>query len=95
MILHIVNKSPFDHSALRQSLRALGEADSLILIEDGVLLLANPDVVSNLPPADRLFVLKADCQARGIAVNTGIATSVDYPRFVELVASHDKSVSWF
>ena len=95
MILHIVNQSPFTHNALQQSLRALGENDSLLLIEDAVLLLSNPDCTGTLPSPDRLYVLHSDCEARGIALNSQLATPVDFTQFVALVAQHKKSVSWF
>ena len=95
MILHIVNQSPFTHNALQQSLRALGENDSVILIEDAVLLLSNPDCTGALPSSDRLYVLQPDCEARGIPLNAQIATPVDFNQFVVLVAQHTKSVSWF
>ena len=95
MILHIVNKSPFQHSALSQSLCALSEQDSVILIEDGVLLLTNPDHCPGRPTAARLFVLESDCAARGLAPDPDIATVVNFDQFVELVALHNKTISWF
>ena len=95
MILHIVNRSPFTHTALQQCLRALGDGDSIILIEDAVLLLSSPASTSTLPPSDRLYVLQPDCEARGVALNTEVATPADYSRFVELVAQHSQTVSWF
>lgn len=95
MILHIVNQSPFSHHALQQSLRALGDNDSIILIEDAVLLLSNPEYIAALPSSNQLFVLQPDCDARGISSNDKIATPVDFTQFVELVAKHTKSVSWF
>ncbi|MBA53094.1 MAG: sulfurtransferase complex subunit TusB [Pseudomonadales bacterium] len=95
MILHIVNRSPFTHSALQQSLQALGDEDSIILIEDAVLLLSSPANTATLPPGDRLYVLQSDCEARGVTLNTEVATPADYARFVELVAQHSRTVSWF
>lgn len=94
MILHIVNQSPFTHTALTQCLRALGQEDSLILIEDGVLLLANPAFAPNLPSATRLFALQPDGDARGISIDPDIATAVEFPQFVELVTQHQKTMSW-
>lgn len=95
MILHIVNQSPFQHSALQQCLRALGQNDSILLIEDGVLLMSNPGKFTSLPPSANLFVLGADCKARGITINTSVGTEVDYDRFVELTTQHTKTISWF
>jgi len=94
MILHIVNKSPFQHSALQNCLRTLGPQDSILLIEDGVLLLANPSVHTGLPQAARLFALQDDCVARGLNVDNRVVTAASFQDFVELVARHEKSVSW-
>lgn len=94
MILHIVNQSPFTHTALTQCLRAFGPEDSLILIEDGVLLLTNPAFTPDLPPAVRLFALQPDADARGLGIDPDIATAVGFPQFVELVTQHQKTMSW-
>ncbi len=94
MILHIVNKSPFEHPAWQQCLRTLDEHDSVLLIEDGTLLLSNPSALNSLPPPERLFILGDDAKSRGIALNSAVASVADYGRFVELVALHAKSPSW-
>lgn len=95
MILHIVNKSPYQSQGLIQSLQTLADKDSIILIEDGVYSLTNPAGLENLPGSKRLYALHDDCVARGIKVDANSATAVDYSGFVDLVANHEKSVSWF
>lgn len=94
MILHLVNKSPFSNNSLHQCLQLLGERDSIVLLEDAVLLLANPQAASGLPPAERLFAIESDIQARGLSACAGI-TGVEYEQLVELVVRHDKTLSWF
>lgn len=95
MILHILNKSPFQHPALLQHcLNSMGAQDSLILIEDGTLLLASLPSFNNLPDASRLFVLDSDAEARGVAINPAATHSVDYGGFVDLTVRHDKTISW-
>jgi sulfur relay protein TusB/DsrH len=69
--------------------------DSLLLIEDAVLLLGNPNLTIDLPAPSRLYALLDDCNARGIQPDASIATPIDFKGFVDLVARHPKSVSWF
>ena len=95
MILHIVNKSPYQHQALQQCLAMLSESDSVLLIEDAVLLFSNPNHHYDLPGTDRLYTLQTDCEARGVLPAPNTATLTDFNGFVDLVVSHDKSISWF
>jgi len=94
MILHIVNKSPADNTALQLCLRAMGSSDSLILIEDGVYALALPASAHSLPAAQKLFALQEDCAARGLTPDSSKATTVNYTDFVKLVTQHEKTLSW-
>lgn len=94
MILHILNKSPDHASTLQQCLNAIKPADSLILIEDGVYALSYQAVVDRLPAKVHLYVLQDDCVARSISINSSRVSAVDYPRFVELVTQHQKTLSW-
>ena len=57
--------------------------------------MSNPGKFTSLPPSANLFVLGADCKARGITINTSVGTEVDYDRFVELTTQHTKTISWF
>lgn len=94
MILHILNKSPEHANTLQQCLNAMTPADSLILIEDGVYALSHPPLTDPLPDNMHLFALEDDCIARAITIDPTRATTVDYSRFVELVAQHQKTLSW-
>ncbi|MAR92795.1 MAG: sulfurtransferase complex subunit TusB [Pseudomonadota bacterium] len=95
MILHIVNQSPFTHQALARCLSLRAPEDSVLLIEDGVLLLANAGGRATLPGPEQLFVLEEDAVTRGLSLQPDLASAVDYSGFVDLVARHDKTLSWF
>ena len=99
MILHIVSQSPFSHDALQRCLAALAPGDAILLTEDGVLAHTAPDrfLAPALSRQVTVFTLNPDAQARGIAAahNHVDCVGVDYAGFVDLVATADKSVSWF
>jgi tRNA 2-thiouridine synthesizing protein B len=98
MILHTVNKSPFDATALDSCLRIALSDDTVLLIEDGVYAaLANDTNRERMLRASAtLIALAPDVDARGIQnqLLDGIVT-VDYAGFVELTTKHSKVVSWF
>jgi tRNA 2-thiouridine synthesizing protein B len=99
-VLHIVNKSPFDHKSLDTCLR-LSLADSgILLIEDGVYAVqSNTAVTDTLRQAlgqHRVYALQPDLEARGInpqKMIEGVAL-VDYDGFVKLATEYDKLQSW-
>lgn len=90
MILHTVNKSPFDHSALASCLHIATTEDAILLIEDGVY-----GILSALP--ERQFLaLEDDVKARGL--NDKLPDNVkliDYPAFVELTTKASVVQSWY
>lgn len=97
MILHIINKSPFSHHSLNSCLKNLNEEDSILLIEDGVFLLTNPNIEPALDMSNtKLHALKNDMTSRGVGAlahqNIGY---VDYSGFVDLVCEHSKTMTWF
>lgn len=100
-ILHIVNKSPSERSALPSCLRLAQAGSSILLIEDGVYAaIADSDFSAGLLPRSndfRFYVLESDLQARGLSDVTLIENIelVDYEGFVDLVTTHDSSQSWF
>jgi tRNA 2-thiouridine synthesizing protein B len=98
-MLHIVNKSPSERNALASCLRLAQDGQALLLIEDGVLA-ATPALAasSGLAAATgrlKVFALKADIEARGMAarVADGV-TVVDYGGFVDLTVEHGTCQSW-
>ena len=89
-ILHTVNKP---EQAMTLCLRAIGVGDSILLLEDGVYELMNPEQrLTAVPDGCAVFVMAADAMARGVQATAGL---VDYERFVSLCVEHDQVLSWF
>jgi tRNA 2-thiouridine synthesizing protein B len=96
-MLHIVNKSPAQTSALASCLRLSRPGQALLLTEDAIYA-ATPSgaAASGLTDSTlRVYVLLPDVQARGMAgkLIDGV-TAVDYGGFVDLVAEHRTNQSW-
>ncbi len=99
-MLHVVNKSPFERTALDSCLRLAEPGSSILLIEDGVYA-----ALENAVHAEKItgrmddfsfYVLGPDVAARGLEDTPLIEglTVVDYEGFVDLVAEHDVTQSW-
>ncbi|HIA08008.1 MAG TPA: sulfurtransferase complex subunit TusB [Chromatiaceae bacterium] len=100
MLLHTVNKSPFERNSFAQCMGHAKKGSSVLLIEDGVFAAlkgaANESVVSNAIGDIGVYVLGPDLNARGMTdedVIDGVKI-VDYTGFVELAAEHDVVQSW-
>ena len=100
MMLHTVNKSPFEKDSLKTCLRLSGAGSAILLIEDGVYgAIREGEFESGLVACmtDRkLYVLGPDLKARGISEDKLIegAEVVDYQGFVKLAAESSKVQSW-
>jgi tRNA 2-thiouridine synthesizing protein B len=98
-MLHTVNKSPFEHTALETCLRFASRGAAVLLIEDGVYAAARDTAVAKLVQEAlkrvSIFALKPDIEARGMQsrVMDGVRL-VDYGGFVDLVAEHNAVQSW-
>lgn len=98
-MLHIVNKSPFERTALESCLRYAAPGSAVLLIEDGVYAATRGNVAeSALRDAMRqvaVYALGPDLEARGVKerVMEGIKL-VDYGGFVDLVTEHRNCQSW-
>lgn len=99
-MLHLINKSPFERTALASCLRLAQAGSSILLIEDGVYAaLKNAGCAAEI--AGRMgdftfYVLGPDVAARGLGDMPLIddIKVVDYEGFVDLVAEHDATQSW-
>ncbi|WP_330926402.1 sulfurtransferase complex subunit TusB [Candidatus Sororendozoicomonas aggregata] len=88
--LHIINKTG---NPLVLCQRVLTEKDGILLIEDGVYLLAEcAGTLTRLSQQHPIYALEADVNARGMTTNSIELAS--YPRFVTLVAEYDRAISW-
>lgn len=95
MILHTFRHSPHSHTRMEQCIERLNDNDGLLLIEDAVYAVSySNDIGTKLESLHKLFVLKEDLVARGLANKLDNCVEVDYAQFVELTLSFDSVISW-
>ena len=106
MLLHTVNKSAFDNSALSDCLAVVSPDDAVLLIENGVYGALNnsPSEFAHIESikqlsasGTRFYVLQADCKARGLDTSTllPVFTIIDDTGFVDLAAEASAIQSWY
>lgn len=95
MLLHILNRAP-DTPACHQALSAMGPADRLLLIEDGVIG-ALPAQRAAFPGVEgRLYALHEDLESRGLlGRHADDIQVVDVEGFVALTEACERTVSWY
>lgn len=100
MLLHTVNKSPFEKNSLLSCLRLAKAGSAVMLIEDGVYAAIAGTACENKVRAAmdnvRIYALGPDLKARGMSperVIDGIRV-VDYRGFVDLAVEHHAVQSW-
>ncbi len=100
MLLHTVNKSPFERNTLESCLRVAEDGAGVLLIEDGVYGALDNTAVTALIKQRmgniKFYVLGPDIEARGLG-DAGLiegVESVDYSGFVDLVEKHSATQSW-
>lgn len=100
MMLHIVNRSPFERNALDACLRMAAPGGAVLLIEDAVYAAAKDtslaERVRRAQDTLSFYVLGPDLQARGIGkdqVLEGVQV-LDYGGFVDLTVEHHPIQSW-
>jgi len=99
MLLHTVNKSPFEKNSLDSCLRMAKAGSSILLIEDGVYAATKntsvSDRVQGVMADITVYALEEDVKARGIAdkLMDGVKL-VDYAGFVDLAADNDQVSAW-
>jgi tRNA 2-thiouridine synthesizing protein B len=101
LILHTVNKSPFEKGSLDTCLRLAKQGSTILLIEDAVYAAMKGTVIENtIVEAMKRYSIRAlrpDLKARGLdegRLLDGVRV-VDYGGFVDLAAEHDAVQSWF
>ena len=100
MMLHTVNKSPFEKNSLENCLRFARQGHSILLFEDGVYgALTGTSKETLLKEALKsynIYVLGPDLEARGMRTDDVIdgIKSTDYAGFVDLVASNQTVQAW-
>ena len=100
MILHTVNKSPFEKVSLESCLGFAKPNDAILLYEDGVYaVLKGTRMESTITKAleqFKIYVLVPDVEARGMRKDRIIAgvQPIDYGGFVDLVTQHNPIQAW-
>lgn len=100
-MLHIVNSSPAQTSALDGCLLRIRSDSALLLIENGVYAAIDNNRNNNcwerLSGAVELFVLKSDLEARGVEPKeiSDRFCLIGYAGFVDLVERYPSVQSWF
>lgn len=99
MLLHTVNKSPFERNALEACLQHAKKGSSVLLIEDGVYgAVKGSAYAQRLAEASKnvkVYALAPDVDTRGLngRLVDGV-TLVDYGGFVDLVTEHTAVQAW-
>jgi len=99
MLLHTVNKSPFQNNSFDSCLRVAKEGSAILFIEDGVYAAQkNTAMTAKIEEAmkkHKVYALAPDLDARGVQANVidGVEV-VDYAGFVDLAAEHSGVQSW-
>jgi len=100
MMLHTINKSPFERNSLDSCLRLATKGSAILFFEDGVYAaLKGTKMAATVSAAiadHPVYVLGADLAARGYgedALIEGIKV-VDYGGFVDLTVEYDKVQAW-
>jgi tRNA 2-thiouridine synthesizing protein B len=100
MMLHTINKSPFERNSLDACLRMAKKGSAILFFEDGVIGALKGTVKSDQVAAaladHAVYVLGPDLAARGMSEDSVIdgVKVVDYAGFVDLSVEHDKVQAW-
>ncbi|MBU7022790.1 MAG: sulfurtransferase complex subunit TusB [Theionarchaea archaeon] len=89
-MLFIINKSPFTSRSLESCVNIAETNDVILFIEDGVYAVTSDQIHQAEQKGIKLYVLKADLEARGIQTALPV---VDYEGFVDLV-EENTVVTW-
>lgn len=95
MILHTVNKSPFNSRCLKQCISRCSDSDAILLIEDGVYALPTIDSFA-IDKSIKVYALVEDLQIRGIAEQPSSAYScINYGQWVKLCTQYNSVMAWY
>ena len=97
MILHTVNKSPFQQATLAQCIQRCADGDGIILVEDGVYGALEHNPQANKLSTINCFAIKSDIQARGLSDKSLIKKIelIDFEYFVALTCRYSLVMSWY
>lgn len=90
--LHLVQQSPFTHTALASCLRVCGPDDGIVLMHDATYA----TLTERDWPTARVYALAEDVAERGLSAKILDSIElVDYPALIALCSEHSHSLSWF
>ncbi|VAX19064.1 tRNA 5-methylaminomethyl-2-thiouridine synthase TusB [hydrothermal vent metagenome] len=96
-MLHTVNKSPFNNSALDECVRFATKGSPILLLEDGIYAAkagaAYSDTLAGILSNHDVYAIEADLEARGVNDITPGVKIIGYDGFVDLVEKH-KTLPW-
>ena len=97
MLLHIISKSPTQHSALKDALPFITNTDTVIFIDDGVYACTSQlDLIQSLNEIDcRVTALIEDIDTRGLTSINDKIDIISMSDFVGLSFSCSKTLSWY
>ncbi|GIU10661.1 MULTISPECIES: sulfurtransferase complex subunit TusB [unclassified Shewanella] len=93
MILHLIQNSPEQNSALKTCLRYAAQADCILLTGNAVNCLLKQDWVTQLN-AYNVIALQEDVNARGLTSLLNDVKQINYDDFVSLSLKFNKVISW-
>ncbi|MBC3767754.1 sulfurtransferase complex subunit TusB [Neptunicella marina] len=94
-MLHIVTQSPANTALATQLSTNISEQDEVILIQDAVYYLLNPQSLNSIfSSASHVYYLNTDAQARGIQSTGQNANACNYEQFVGLTLKHSNNQTW-
>lgn len=97
MVLHTVNRSPYQNSALKQCLAFISAPAALLLIEDGTYAATNAaeHYLATLPDGITVYALQADIEARGLNNLHSQIHVIDDAGFVDLSVVCERMQAWY
>ncbi|WP_299805074.1 sulfurtransferase complex subunit TusB [uncultured Shewanella sp.] len=93
MILHLIQSSPEQSSALKTCLRYAKQSDSILLTGNAVNCLLKQDWVAQLKEYN-VVALQEDVKARGLTNLLKDTKQINYDDFVSLSLKFNKVISW-
>ncbi|HDZ46760.1 hypothetical protein LCGC14_0121370 [marine sediment metagenome] len=96
MMLHILTKAPHSTAAIQMQ-QVVGEGDAVVLIEEAVTAVLNPEWLAWKSYQSRIFILVEDVVSRGLAsiAKANALPLIDMDELVTLTEQHTKSVTWY
>lgn len=92
MILHLIQKSPFESDIFTQCTNAATDGDKVLLMQDGAYGVKHNDIINS--PFE-VYALTDDLDARGLNTSSSNITPISYEEFVTLCSETHSCISWY